>query len=405
MRSATAPTPLESCSPDVSGAEQPLGIYIHWPFCQSKCPYCDFNSHVRGEIEETRWRRALGREIAYFAERTTGARVESIFLGGGTPSLMAPETVAAALEAVKRHWPSAPDLEVTLEANPSSVEADRFAGFRAAGVNRVSLGVQSLEDAALAFLGRLHSAREARRAVEVARETFDRVSIDLIYALPGQTPADWRDELTEALSLAGGHLSAYQLTIEADTAFARRHARGAFTLPDADTAAEMFDITQEMTAAAGLPAYEISNHARAGEACRHNLEIWKGGGYVGVGPGAHGRLPLGDGGAIATEQAKLPEAWLAKVEERGCGISHEEPIPGAARAEEAIMTGLRLTEGINARLFERRLGRPLDEVIDGIACKQLGESGHLVRDGDRLTATPSGRLLLDAVLGALLARS
>ena len=403
MQSATAPMPSASCSRAVSAPEPALGVYIHWPFCQSKCPYCDFNSHVRGAIDVACWRRALCDEIACFAERTGGVRVDSIFFGGGTPSLMAPETVAAAIEAVKRCWPATPDLEVTLEANPSSVEAGRFAGYRAAGVNRVSLGVQSLDDAALAFLGRLHSAKEARRAIEIARHCFEHVSIDLIYALPGQSPARWRRELADALSLAGGHLSAYQLTIEADTAFARRHARGAFTLPDGESAAELFEITQEMTAAAGLPAYEISNHARPGEACRHNLEIWKGGGYVGVGPGAHGRLPAGSGDAQATEQARQPEAWLAAVEERGCGVSHEETIPAAMRAEEAVMTGLRLTEGIDIALFECRFRQPLHEVIDKAACAQLLESGHLVRDAGHLRATPRGRLLLDSVLGALLA--
>jgi len=403
MPSATAPTPSPNCSPAASAAEETVGVYIHWPFCQSKCPYCDFNSHVRGDVDETRWRRALTAEIAHAARRMPGVEAESIFFGGGTPSLMQPQTVAAAIEAVRAHWGLRYDAEITLEANPSSVEAARFAGYRAAGVGRVSLGVQALEDAALAFLGRLHSAAEARRALEVAKRGFERVSLDLIYARPGQSLSDWRAELSQALDLAGGHLSAYQLTIEADTAFARRAARGDFVLPEPEQAADLYELTQEMTEIAGLPAYEISNHARPGEACRHNRLIWQGGGYVGVGPGAHGRLPAADGGAVATRRRARPEDWLAAVERDGHGTEQTETISPEARAEEAVMTGLRLTDGIDKADFARRLGRPLDEAIDRAACARLIETGYLAETDRRLTATARGRLLLDSVLGALLA--
>jgi len=328
--------------------------------------------------------------------------VDSVFFGGGTPSLMAPETVAAVLETIDCHWPGDAGCEVTLEANPGSVEAGRFAGYRAAGVNRVSLGVQSLEDSALAFLGRLHSAEEAKRALEIANATFNRVSFDLIYARPGQSLAAWRDELTRALDLAGGHLSAYQLTIEADTAFARRHARGDFTLPEGEAAAELYELTQEMTEAAGLSAYEISNHARPGEDCRHNRLIWRAGGYAGIGPGAHGRLPTRDGGAVATARIAKPETWLAAVEAEGHGIAETETVPPEVRAEEAVMLGLRLTEGIDKALFRDRLGRSLDSVLDAAAVARLSESGHLQDTEERLRATAQGRAVLDSLIAALL---
>ncbi len=291
-----------------------FGIYVHWPFCLSKCPYCDFNSHVRhGAIDEARFVRAFTAEIAATAARTPGRTVSTIFFGGGTPSLMQPATVGAILDAIARHWPVASDVEVTLEANPTSVEATRFRGFRAAGVNRVSLGVQALDDEALKQLGRLHSAREALAAVAIARATFDRYSFDLIYARPGQTPQAWAVELERAIAEAGEHLSLYQLTIEQETPFFALHAAGKLVTPDDDTARALYDTTQAVCAGAGLPAYEISNHARPGAECRHNLVYWRAHEYAGIGPGAHGRLDI-DGTRYATATEKRPEAWLMRVE-------------------------------------------------------------------------------------------
>ena len=290
-----------------------FGVYVHWPFCASKCPYCDFNSHVRAEIDEARWRAALVRELDHFAALAPGRTVTSIFFGGGTPSLMAPATVAAVIERTANHWRLAGDVEITLEANPTSVEAGRFAGYRDAGVNRVSLGVQSLDDRALGFLGRGHDAAEARAAVAVAHARFPRVSFDLIYARPGQSPAAWRRELAEALQIAGEHLSLYQLTLEPGTAFHARAARGALALPGGDAAAALYDVTQEVLEGAGLPAYEISNHAVPGAESRHNLTYWRSGDYLGVGPGAHGRL-TGGGAVLAIAQTRSPERWLAAVE-------------------------------------------------------------------------------------------
>ncbi|HLO76499.1 MAG TPA: radical SAM family heme chaperone HemW, partial [Magnetospirillum sp.] len=289
-----------------------FGIYIHWPFCLSKCPYCDFNSHVAASIDQPRWRAALLAELEHFAQAKPGATVTSIFFGGGTPSLMEPATAGALIERVAALWPTAPGLEITMEANPSTVEAGRFRDFRAAGVGRLSLGVQALDDQSLKFLGRRHDAGEALAALGVAGRLFPRFSFDLIYARPGQSPAAWRAELARALSLAGDHLSMYQLTIEDGTAFAPAHARGDFELPSEDDQAAMFEITQELTAAAGLPAYEVSNHARPGGECRHNLTYWLGGDYVGVGPGAHGRL-----NGQALRQHRAPDIWLERVESHG----------------------------------------------------------------------------------------
>ncbi|MDE1969873.1 MAG: coproporphyrinogen III oxidase [Alphaproteobacteria bacterium] len=378
-----------------------LAVYIHWPFCKSKCPYCDFNSHVRERIDETRWRQALLTELAWWAEQTEGATITSIFFGGGTPSLMAPETVAAILDAVSRHWTRAADCEITLEANPTSVEAARFRALRDAGVGRVSLGVQALDDAALKFLGRGHDVREAHAAVELARATFPRFSFDLIYARPGQTAAGWRRELTAALAMAGDHLSVYQLTIEAGTAFATSFARGDFALPDEDTAGALYEATQAALAAAGLPAYEISNHARRGQECRHNLAYWRGQDYLGVGPGAHGRLTSGPA-RFATRQMKAPETWLAAVETRGNGTEEFVRLTVDERRSELVMMGLRLAEGIARDRFVAATGlRFEDAFADRLS--PLIAGGFVELDEHALRATASGRQRLNAVLGKLLA--
>ncbi|MSO76974.1 MAG: coproporphyrinogen III oxidase [Alphaproteobacteria bacterium] len=379
-----------------------FGVYVHWPFCLAKCPYCDFNSHVREAVDQARWRRALLAELDHFAALTPGRRVESLFFGGGTPSLMPPETVAAVIDRVRHHWISVPALEITLEANPTSVEAGRFQGFAQAGVNRVSLGVQALVDDALAFLGRRHSAAEALEALELARRYFARFSFDLIYARPGQTIAAWENELSRALEQAADHLSLYQLTIEPNTGFASLHRQGALVLPDEDLAADLYETTQAVMTKAGLPAYEISNHARPGAECRHNLIYWRGGEWVGVGPGAHGRLALADG-FVATRQARAPEAWLDDVEARGHATRERQPILPSERAEELLMMGLRLAEGVDRARFERQTGQPLDRHLKADRLQALVADGLMVDDGKRLGATEAGRQRLDAVLAALLA--
>jgi putative oxygen-independent coproporphyrinogen III oxidase len=384
-----------------AGAASPgFGVYVHWPFCLSKCPYCDFNSHVRhAAIDEARFVRAFQSEIAHAAARAPGRTVSSIFFGGGTPSLMAPETTGAILDAIARHWSIAPDVEATLEANPTSVEATRFRGFRAAGINRVSLGVQSLDDAALAQLGRLHSAREALAAVAVARDSFERFSFDLIYARPEQTPDAWRAELHRALDENSEHLSLYQLTIEADTPFANLHAAGKLRTPDPDMARVLYDLTREVTAARGLPAYEVSNHARPGAECRHNLIYWRYGEYAGVGPGAHGRLEI-DGTRVATATEKHPERWVQRVENRGHGLVVEEALSREEQADELLLMGLRLAEGIDPARFAAMAGRPLDDGRIADLCAQR----LLEIDGTgRLRVTPAGFPLLDAVVADLAA--
>jgi oxygen-independent coproporphyrinogen-3 oxidase len=377
-----------------------FGVYVHWPFCLSKCPYCDFNSHVRhAVIEEERFVRAFAREIATTAERIGPRTVHTIFLGGGTPSLMQPQSVGGILDAIAKHWSITPNAEVTLEANPSSVEASRFRGYRAAGVNRVSIGVQSLDDAALKALGRLHSALEALEAVEVARATFARMSFDLIYARPGQTVAAWRAELQRALTHAGEHLSLYQLTIEPDTPFAALHASGKLVTPDEDTARALYDVTQELCTAAGLPAYEVSNHARPGAECRHNLIYWRGGEYAGIGPGAHGRLDI-DGQRHATATERRPEAWLVQVESVGHGLVTDDILLREERADEYLLMGLRLAEGIDPDRYAAIAGRPLEqEQID-----RLVALGFLQTDPrGRLRVTPAGFPVLDAVVADLAA--
>ncbi|MGX7703422.1 radical SAM family heme chaperone HemW [Methylobacterium sp. Gmos1] len=377
-----------------------FGVYLHWPFCAAKCPYCDFNSHVRhGRLDQARWRGAFAREIAHAASLAPGRTVTSIFLGGGTPSLMEPETVGALLDAVAGAWNVAPDVEVTLEANPTSVEAGRFRGYRAAGVNRVSLGVQALDDASLKKLGRLHSTEEAMRAVATAAAHFERYSFDLIYARPDQTPQAWAMELREAISRAAEHLSLYQLTIEEGTPFYGLAAAGKLTVPDDDTARILYDVTQEVCAAAGLPAYEISNHARRGAESRHNLLYWRYGEYAGIGPGAHGRLVLPEG-RTGTSTERNPEAWLARAEGAGHGIVETERLSGSDQADEFLMMGLRLREGIDPARYAALKGRPLDpERVAGLVA-----AGLVARTPDaRLAATPKGAPVLNAVVAELAA--
>jgi len=377
-----------------------FGVYVHWPFCLSKCPYCDFNSHVRhAAIDEARHVRAFVAEIAATAARVPGRTVSTIFFGGGTPSLMQPATVGAILDAIAKHWTTGPDVEVTLEANPTSVEATRFRGYRAAGVNRVSLGVQALDDAELKALGRLHSAQEALDAVAIARKAFERYSFDLIYARPGQTPQAWKSELRRAIAEAAEHLSLYQLTIEQDTPFAALHAAGKLVTPDEDLARVLYDTTQEVCSATGLPAYEISNHARPGAECRHNLVYWRGHEYAGIGPGAHGRLDIaGERRATATE--RRPEAWLMRVEALGHGVVTDETLSHVEIADEFLMMGLRLAEGIDPARYEQLAGRALDPRRIAI----LREEGavELTPEG-RLRVTQSGFPVLDAVVADLAA--
>ncbi|WP_288582031.1 radical SAM family heme chaperone HemW [uncultured Methylobacterium sp.] len=377
-----------------------FGVYLHWPFCAAKCPYCDFNSHVRHtRLDQARWRAAFAREIAHAAALAPGRTVTSIFLGGGTPSLMEPETVGALLDAVAGAWSVSPDVEVTLEANPTSVEAERFRGYRAAGVNRVSLGVQALDDASLKTLGRLHSTAEAMRAVETAAAHFERYSFDLIYARPGQTPQAWAAELRGAIARAAEHLSLYQLTIEEGTPFYGLAAAGKLTVPDDDTARILYDVTQEVCAGAGLPAYEISNHARPGAESRHNLLYWRYGEYAGIGPGAHGRLVL-PAGRTGTSTERNPEAWLARAEGEGHGLLETEALSPGDQADEFLMMGLRLREGIDPARYAALAGRPLDpERIAGLV-----GAGLVARTPEgRLAATPKGAPVLNAVVAELAA--
>jgi oxygen-independent coproporphyrinogen-3 oxidase len=378
----------------------PFGVYVHWPFCLSKCPYCDFNSHVRHDgIDEARFLAAYRTEIAAAAAQTPGRTVSTIFFGGGTPSLMQPSSVQTILDCIAGHWTIAPDVEVTLEANPTSVEATRFRGFRAAGVNRVSLGVQSLDDTALRELGRLHDAREALDAVAIARSIFPRYSFDLIYARPRQSLEAWAAELRRAIAEAAEHLSLYQLTIEPDTPFFGLHKAGKLPVPDENLARDLYDLTQEICAEAGLPAYEISNHARPGAECRHNLVYWRGDDYAGVGPGAHGRLTV-DGRRVATETEKRPEAWLMRVEMNGTGITVSEKLTPGETADEYLVMGLRLAEGIDTERYRKISGRTLDPERISI----LREEGAVETTADgRLRVTPSGFPVLDAVVADLAA--
>ena len=378
-----------------------FAVYIHWPFSLHKCPYCDFNSHVRDAVDQDVWQRALLREIDHEAARLGARRVESIFFGGGTPSLMPAATVEALLKRISGHWRLADDVEITLEANPTSVEAARFADLAAAGVNRLSLGVQALDDKALRALGRQHDVAEALAALKLAKQAFARVSFDLIYARPGQSPAQWRAELARAIKLAAGHLSLYQLTIEPGTAFFGQHQRGELILPGEDAQADFFDTTQELCAGAGLPAYETSNHAAAGQESRHNLVYWRYGEYLGIGPGAHGRVRIA-GSRHAQQRLRLPEHWLRAVTGQGHGLEDEHPIAADERAREMLMMGLRLAQGVEASAFEAEVGKSLIDWLEREKLAELIDLGLVELSDEGLALTERGRPLLDAVLGRLL---
>ncbi len=375
-----------------------FALYIHWPFCVSKCPYCDFNSHVRAGIDQDQWASALVADMVHEAQQLPARRVSSIFFGGGTPSLMPPSTVAALIEKADQLWGFTEDIEITLEANPSSVEAARFADLAAAGINRNSLGLQSLDDAALRFLGRAHSVAEGLAALEVAQSHFKRVSFDLIYALPGQTRSQWAAELARALSFGTEHLSLYQLTIEPGTRFATMVAQGAFTPLDPDLGADLFETTRSLTTSAALPPYEISNHARAGCESRHNLTYWRYGEYAGIGPGAHGRR-----GGLATLRHKKPENWLAAVARNGSGLQSEEALSPQERAREALVMGLRLGEGVNLESIAAKTGLEPSALIDASACATLTSHGLITAHGSQLQVTSAGMPLLDRVLVEIVA--
>jgi len=375
-----------------------FGVYVHWPFCAAKCPYCDFNSHVRAAIDEDGWVDGILSELDWLAARQSGRPVvETIFFGGGTPSLMQGRSTGRILEKIAALWPMANDAEITLEANPASADAGRFADYRAAGINRVSLGVQALNDADLKKLGRLHDVAEAKRALKLAMDNFARVSLDLIYARPDQSDTAWRSELKEALSFGTDHLSLYQLTIEPETPYALLHRHGQLLIPGEDLAAELFETTQELTQAAGIPAYEISNHARPGQESRHNLIYWRYGDYAGVGPGAHGRLAL-DGRRTATAAVKLPERWRDTVGKTGHGFTEMTPVSNEEAAREHLLMNLRLAEGLDLAAYEKRWHTKLDAA----KVAALVEQGFVSNANNRLAATPAGRLLLNRVIEELL---
>ena len=375
-----------------------FGIYIHWPFCESKCPYCDFNSHVWEQIDYDQWQRAYHHEIDRFAAELPSHEVTSIFFGGGTPSLMPPKLVADVIDRIAGVWRLAPDVEITAEANPGSAEAALFGAFRSAGVNRISIGVQSLDDAALLSLGRRHTAKEARSAVAAAADTMPRYSLDLIYARPGQTVRDWQRELDQALEIAGDHISAYQLTIEPGTEFHRQRIQAA----DDELGGELYDLTQTHLEAAGLSAYEISNHARPGAECRHNLLHWRGEDYVGIGPGAHGRLSNGQR-TERLQEVRDPGAWLNAVAAKGMGTQIRAPLSATERRDELLLMGLRLSEGVSNEKFEAATGQSLEVAFGGGAWEDLTAGGFITFDGERLAATAAGRIRLNAVLARLLA--
>ncbi len=376
---------------DSAGA--PVALYVHWPFCVTKCPYCDFNSHVRAQVDDAAWCAGLLADLAHEAKLLPGRRLASIFFGGGTPSLMPPTTVAAIIDAATTHWPALPDIEITLEANPSSVEAARFAGFAAAGVNRLSLGLQALDDADLKLLGRPHDLAQGLAALAVAQKHFARVSFDLIYDRPGMTLDSWTAELGRALGFGTDHLSLYQLTLEPGTRFTALHAKGQLTMPNADTSADLFELTRAMTATAGIPAYEVSNHARPGSESRHNITYWTYGDYAGIGPGAHGRRQ-----GVATERLKKPETWLAAVQAQGHGMASEVALTADERATEALVMGLRLGDGIDAALFHARTGRALADVLRADRVARIVAQGLLEHDSQGLRLTLAGQPFVDAVL-------
>ena len=388
-------------NPESETAAAGFGVYIHWPFCVTKCPYCDFNSHVRNSVDNEPWLIALCTELDYMAQYVSTQTVDSIFFGGGTPSLMDPRTTEAIIDRISSLWQVSKDLEITLEANPSSVEADRLRDFRISGVNRVSLGVQSFHDDALKFLGRPHCAAEALKAIEIARETFPRMSFDLIYALPEQTCDDWHADLDRAADFAVDHLSTYQLTIEKNTGFYGMWKRGRLVMSDENIQADLYEITQMVLSAHALPAYEVSNHARAGAECRHNLVYWRGGEWLGIGPGAHGRLNTSNG-RLATQQLRKPEQWLNAVTTDRHGTEHSEIILPQAHAEELLMMGLRLSEGVQIDDISAKTQMTIDKIIRENVIADLIDDGLLWRKPGRIGTTISGWLVLNAVTGALL---
>lgn len=382
-----------------------IALYVHWPFCVSKCPYCDFNSHVVDSVDHNVWREALLRELVFEAERSDATHLQSIFFGGGTPSLMDAATVEAVITTATENWAPIDDLEITLEANPGTVDAGRFEAFRGAGVNRLSLGVQSLDDEQLTFLGRNHCVDDAIQAIALAGETFDRLTLDLIYARPHQSYVAWREELERALCIlhraGGSHLSCYQLTIEDNTPFKTAYGRGDFVLPDEDNGSVLFEMTQSVLEDAGMPAYEISNHARPGDECRHNLHVWRGGAYAGIGPGAHGRLSVG-GVLRTTRRHKPPALWLKKVTEEGRGTQEDIAITPRDRAIEMVMVGLRLTEGVDLGVVEHAVGVDIFTVISQRALESLDSEGLIIRGLSSIRPTQKGRLVLNGVIKALL---
>ncbi len=392
------PAPRHSAVPE----ERSISLYVHWPFCVAKCPYCDFNSHVENFVDESAWQAALLDEFDHYAAVAGARTLRTVFFGGGTPSLMPPRIVGSLLERAARHWTVADDLETTLEANPSSAETSKLADFRAAGINRLSIGVQSFSGAELAFLGRAHDAAEGRCAIEAAARLFDRYSFDMIYALPGQRPEQWREQLRTALNLAGDHLSLYQLAVEKGTAFFAAHREGAFELPDDDTALELMDATHAATDAAGYPFYEVANHAVPGGECRHNMLCWQGEDYAGIGPGAHGRIEVA-GARHATEQIPGPAAWLAAVRANGHGTRMRAPVDRARRLDELLITGLRLVSGVSRDAFFRAAGEALEARLDMETVAALEQEGLVRLDDDALRATRAGMRCLDSLIAALAA--
>lgn len=378
-----------------------LAIYVHWPFCRSKCPYCDFNSHVRESIDEQAWADALCAELDHYRTLSGPRIITSVFFGGGTPSLMSASTTSAVLERIARNWTLYDDVEITLEANPTSVEAGKFRDFSAAGINRVSLGIQALNNEDLKALGREHDVAEALEAIATAQKYFKRSSFDLIYARMGQSLSAWEAELKQALDLAASHLSLYQLTIERGTAFYQAYNKGKLILPDEEVSSEMYELTQAICEAHGLPAYEVSNHAKVGEESRHNLTYWRYGDYIGVGPGAHGRLTF-DGDLHALNQFRSPEKWLEKIQEKGQATEQDNRLSQQEMAEEMVMMGLRLNGGISKAEFNSRIGAALEDFIDPASVQRLCELGYMETDDDRLTARPSGMLVLNSLLRQIL---